>query len=79
MTVIDAAIQGVPEQAQRRLRAVTNHFSVRQKARSKDRKIERSVSTQSTGACLESLGERGLDLTSSGEDVDGEMGRVTNS
>ena len=31
VTVIDAAIQGVPEEARKRLHTVTNHFSVRQR------------------------------------------------
>jgi hypothetical protein len=57
ITVIDAAIQGVPEQAKRRLRTITNHFSMRRHG-----KIERTPSSSSVAS---SLDERGLDLVTS--------------
>lgn len=60
MTVIDAAIQGVPEQAKRRLRTVTNHFSVRRGGK----KVEPSLESQSSFSSA-SLEERRLDLVSS--------------
>lgn len=58
MTVIDAAIQGVPEQAKRRLRTVTNHFSIRKPQ-------GKSMREPSTSEISESLEERGLDLMES--------------
>ncbi len=64
MTVIDAAIQGVPEQAKRRLRTVTNHFSVRRKSPG----LTRHESQQNGGRSLSppaSLEVRGLDLVTS--------------
>lgn len=61
MTVIDAAIQGVPEQAKRRLRTVTNHFSIRQKPIGKN-KLGRTISSSESSG---SLSERGLDLMDS--------------
>ena len=70
MTVIDAAIQGVPEQAQRRKRVVTNHFSFR----GKGKKMDQSLSTQnSTDSLSESMDERGLDLSSSTADEAGSV------
>lgn len=66
MTVIDAAIQGVPEQARRRLRTVTEQFSVRRagenKRRSQSPLDRHSLSSQES--LLETLDERGLDLNS---------------
>ena len=67
MTVIDAAIQGVPEQAKRRLRTVTSHFSVRRPPRAKARD-KAAVSGSAEGEMQQSsisLDERGLDLSSS--------------
>lgn len=76
VTVIDAAIQGVPEQARNRLRTVTNHFSVRKQRKSRsatpgdepaglaggDRGGRRG---SDNGLCSSgSLDERGLDLSS---------------
>ena len=59
--MIDAAIQGVPEQAKRRLRTVTNHFSVRQKSHGK--KLLDSQQQQASTLSLPNLEERGLDLS----------------
>lgn len=67
MTVIDAAIQGVPEQAKRRLRTVTIHFSMRQGK--PPPASELPVCSYSTA----NLDERGLDLVTSSaslEDAD---------
>lgn len=64
MTVIDAAIQGVPEQAKRRLRTVTNHFSVRKKPNGKE-KLGKTLSGSGSSGSLSGLEERGLDLVDS--------------
>lgn len=67
MTVIDAVIQGVPEQAQRRRRTINHKFSLREKRKSLERRT--GAPSQSTAARKDSLGdsldERGLDLSSS--------------
>lgn len=60
MTVIDAAIQGVPEQAKRRMRTVTNHFSLRKKSRVQSGNSK----LRSQSSISETLEERGLDLSS---------------
>ena len=61
MTVIDAAIQGVPEQAKRRMRTVTNHFSLRKKSRVQSANSK----LRSQSSISETLEERGgLDLSS---------------
>lgn len=64
MTVIDAAIQGVPEQAKRRLRTVTNHFSVRQKSHG-GKKLLDSHQDSTLSLSSTNLEERGLDLSES--------------
>ena len=61
MTVIDAAIQGVPEQAKRRLRTVTSHFSVRKP--NQRAKVGKTLS--SAGASSDSLSGLDLDLMES--------------
>lgn len=68
MTVIDAAIQGVPEQAKRRLRTVTTHFSVRRGKKVEDGlELPRSYSAAS-------LDERGLDLVTASVSLEGADG-----
>ena len=81
MTVIDAAIQGVPEQAKRRLRTVTNHFSVRRpksEGALLQGKAGRSASalptTGSTGSLSASLEESGLNLMESSTFENGAVG-----
>ena len=71
LTVIDAAIQGVPDQARKRLRTVTNHFSIHgRKGRSAtpgdptgDQNDSMSIRS-GRDSLSASLDERGLDLSS---------------
>ncbi|XP_064406145.1 uncharacterized protein LOC135351142 [Halichondria panicea] len=59
LTVIDAAIQGVPELAQRRRQTISHQFSIRNNSR---RVVSRSLSTADS---LGDIEERALDLSTS--------------
>lgn len=63
MTVIDAAIQGVPEQAQRRRSTITNYFGLRRKKEAHRRDMDRPVSMDEC-SYSESREEMGLNLVS---------------
>ena len=63
MTVIDAAIQGVPEEAQRRRKTVSHHYSLH--ARSAHSRVARLSSNSAVDDFQDAIDESGRALTSS--------------